>query len=470
MGYARRMKSARHVGRSCWAALALIIGVAAVLPTASATAAPTLAGGGEYHPLTPQRIFDSRPASPINDVAPLGAKPLSPAVATFDISLLGTGGIPSDPSLVLAVAVNITVTEATNGGYLKAYGTGAPASTSSIVNFNRGQTIPNLALVRPGANGALTIGLFGQSGSAHVLVDVFGWFSTSTLPSGGDGARLIPVTPARVLDSRDGTNRSPAGPLTPRESISLQIRGIDGVNPNVADVVPNSADVVGVLLNVVGITTAPGSAATYVSAVPSQPVNPPGTSNLNLPVNTTKANLVMAPLGADGRVWLYNFAGNTHLVADVVGYLVANQDPLTRRGRVVPLTAPYRTFDTREGQWGSVALGPNQTEDWSFAEFAASVAIGPDAVGEQLGVIGNLTAASLTRQSASVPVSSYLTMWPADKTRPGSSNLNTVENAIVPNLAVLTYGANYTVKAFNLSGYAHYLFDASAVILADPPA
>jgi hypothetical protein len=117
-----------------------------------------------------------------------------------------------------------------------------------------------------------------------------------------------------------------------------------------------------------------------------------------------------------------------------------------------------------------VALGPNQTEDWSFAEFAASVAIGPDAVGEQLGVIGNLTAASLTRQNASVPVSSYLTMWPADKTRPGSSNLNTVENAIVPNLAVLTYGANYTVKAFNLSGYAHYLFDASAVILADPPA
>ena len=465
------MKSARHLGRSCWAALALIIGAAGVLPSTPALAAPgSLAGGGEYHPLPPDRIFDSRSSSPKNDVAPLGAKPLSANVATFDIQLLGIGGIPTDAARVLAVAVNVTVTDVGNSGYLKAYGKGAPVSASSIVNFVRGQTIPNLAIVRPGADGQLTIGLFGQSGTANVIVDVFGWFSTSAVASGGDGARLIPTTPARVFDTRVGTNRSPSGPMGPASWVELQIRGIDGVNPAVADVVPNSTDVIGVLLNVVGLTTGSGASSTYLSLVPEQTSSNPTTSNLNLPINTIKANLVMVPLGADGKVRLFNYSGNTQVAADVVGYLAANQDANTRRGRVVPLTAPYRTFDTREPQWGGVALGTNQTEDWSFAEFAASVSIGPDAVGEQLGVIGNLTAASLTRQSASVPVSSFLTMWPANQSRPGSSNLNTVEGAVVPNLAVLTYGTNYTVKAYNLSGYAHYVFDASAVILADPAA
>ena len=60
------------------------------------------------------------------------------------------------------------------------YGKGAqPAVRTSIINFAPSQTVPNVAIVRPGADGQLTIGLFGQSGTAHVVVDVFGWFSTS---------------------------------------------------------------------------------------------------------------------------------------------------------------------------------------------------------------------------------------------------------------------------------------------------
>jgi hypothetical protein len=34
-------------------------------------------------------------------------------------------------------------------------------------------------------------------------------------------------------------------------------------------------------------------------------------------------------------------------------------------------------------------------------------------------------------------------------------------------MAVLTYGASNTVTFYNLAGYAHYLFDASAVVLND---
>jgi hypothetical protein len=177
--------------------------------------------------------------------------------------------------------------------------------------------------------------------------------------------------------------------------------------------------------------------------------------------------MAIVPIGADGKVRIFNNSGATHVVVDVAGYLIANQDPLTRRGRVVPLTTPYRVFDTREAQWGAVALGPGQAEDWSFADFVGSVNIGGVAVGNQLAVIGNLTSASLTRQYPTVAPSSYLTVYPSDAARPVASNVNMVEGAPVPNLAILKYSATTTVRVFNLAGYNHYLYDASAVVLAD---
>src|SRR4029078_12805451 len=110
------MKSGRHIAR-LGAALGLAVGagIGAIPGSAAPVHAVTcasLCGGGEFHPLTPVRVFDSRPASAINDVAPLGAKPLAaPEPAVFDIGMLGLGGIPATASDVLAVVLNITVTE-----------------------------------------------------------------------------------------------------------------------------------------------------------------------------------------------------------------------------------------------------------------------------------------------------------------------------------------------------------------------
>ena len=474
------MNSRRHTARLIAAAVLVVTAGFVVAPGSSpaAAAVPDMGSGGEFHPLPPARIFDSRPAFAINDVAPIGAKPLgAPAPAVFDINLLGQGGLPADatPENVLAVVVNITVADTGANGYLEAYGKGArPVDRTSIVNFGPNQTVPNVAIVRPGADGQLEIGLFGQSGTANVIVDVFGWFSTSNfvppVVATDDGSRLIPITPARVLDTRDGTGQPAAGALAAKQSITLTIRGVNSVNPTLTAVVPNSPNVTGVLLNMVGITTDPGGTSTYVSVFPENlpPGQDPTTSNLNLVPNEIKANLVFVPVGADGMVHIFNNQGVTQVVADVVGYMLKGQDKTTRAGRVVPLTSPYRTFDTRDPRWGGVALGPGQAEDWSFADFASSVAIGPDLVGPQLAVIGNLTSASLTRQYPSQFVRSYMTAYPSDAAvRPGSSNLNTVEGPPIPNMAVLRYGASNTVRVYNLAGYAHYIFDASAVILAD---
>jgi hypothetical protein len=474
------MNSRRHTARLIAAAVLVITAGFVVAPSVSpvAAAVPDMGSGGEFHPLPPARIFDSRPAFAINDVDPKGPKPLGVGPAPFDIQLLGVGGIPLEPANVLAVVVNLTVTDTGANGYLEAYGKGAkPADRTSIVNFGPGQTVPNVAIVRPGDLGQLEIGLFGQNGTANVVVDVFGWFSTSNyIPASAaadDGSRLIPVTPARVLDTRDGTGQPAAGALAAKQSITLKIRGVNSVNPTLTAVVPDSPNVTGVLLNMVGITTDPGGTSTYVSVFPENlsPGQDPTTSNLNLVPNAIKANLVFVPVGADGSVRIFNNQGVTQVVADVVGYMLKGQDKTTRAGRVVPLTSPYRTFDTRDQRWGGVALGPGQAEDWSFADFASSVAIGPDLVGPQLAVIGNLTSASLTRQYASVFVRSFMTAYPSCAAgvscRPLSSNINTVEGPPIPNMAVLTYGTNNTVTFYNLAGNSHYIFDASAVILAD---
>src|SRR3954467_9918446 len=128
------MKWGRHIARlSAAIGLAVGAGIVAIpgstLPVHAVTCT-SLCGGGEFHPLPPQRGFDSRPALAVNDVAPLGAKPLAaPEPAVFDIGMLGLGNIPATASDVLAVVVNITVTEPGASGYLEAYGKGAKPGT-----------------------------------------------------------------------------------------------------------------------------------------------------------------------------------------------------------------------------------------------------------------------------------------------------------------------------------------------------
>ena len=457
------MNMPRHAVR--WAVCALVATVVVAAPSPGAPAAPVQAAGGygaggEFFPLAPTRIYDSRVGGPpVNEPSP-GAKAATPAEPTFPIALLGQGGVPADSSQVLAVVVNITVASPTANGWLNAFATGSPPATpTSIINFTKGQTVPNLAIVRPGTDGTLSIRLFSSAaaGSADVIVDVFGWIATSANPD--RGARLVPVAPGRIYDNR------PDG-LGPGQSVELPIRGA-----TVGSVtVPNTADVVGVVLNVTGINDMSGNAETFVSVVPDPVVARPGTSNLNLSKGLVKPNLVIVPVNAaDGKVRLYNNSGIARLAVDVVGYLERRPDE-TRTGRIVPLSAPFRVFDTREAAFGNVELGPGQAEPWSFADFVASVNIGGVPVGNQMAVIGNLTSASLRRQYASQAAASYVSVFPDQLPagqRPNTSNLNTVENVPVPNLTVVKYGASSTAWVYNLNGYAHYLFDASAVVLAD---
>ncbi|MCU0260545.1 MAG: hypothetical protein MUE78_05960, partial [Ilumatobacteraceae bacterium] len=207
--------------------------------------AQSLSGaGGEYHPLRPDRVLDTRTG--LNDPIAPGAKLLAPlsSSGTFDVQILGFGGLPGPDRAgeVLAVAMNVTVVSPSQQGYLTIFGTGEAEGTTSLVNFQAGQTVPNSGIIRPGAGGKVTIRLVseGAVGTAHVLIDVFGWFSSDAHPT--RGARLVPVDPGRIYDSRV----APWGPdpVAAGEVVDVAFRGALGGR------VPDSADVVGALVNV----------------------------------------------------------------------------------------------------------------------------------------------------------------------------------------------------------------------------
>ena len=196
---------------------------------------------------------------------------------------------------------------------------------------------------------------------------MFGWFSTSS--NADRGARLVPITPGRLLDTREGA----ATPLGRAGSVEVQVRGADARPPVRCSVA--GSDVVGVVLNVTGINQQADSTGTFLSVVPELTAGvPPSTSNVNLSRGQIKPNMVIVPVGADGKIRLYNHAGSAHVAVDVVGYLTTTAPGAAP---VASCRSPRRTACSTPARRssGAVALGPGQAEDWSFADFVNSVRI-----------------------------------------------------------------------------------------------
>src|SRR5664279_3270504 len=141
------------------------------------------------------------------------------------------------------------------------------------------------------------------------------------------------VAPLRVLDTRSGTG-APAAAVRAGATVAVKVTGQGGVP---------ATGVSAVVLNVtVTAPTAGGFITGYASGSPR-----PLASNLNFTAWQTVPNLVVAPVGADGDVVLYNGSpGAVHLLADLSGYYLAGL-PAAAGG--FGWVAPLRVLDTRSG-------------------------------------------------------------------------------------------------------------------------
>ena len=121
---------------------------------------------------------------------------------------------------------------------------------------------------------------------------------------------------------------------------------------------PNDATAV-----VLNVTATNPTAATFATLWPSGLARPNPASNLNVVPGQTAPNLVIVGIGANRKVSLYNDAGSTHFVVDVVGWYGGT----TATKLFTPASSPARLLDSRVGNAFSTPWSANQTRDLTVA-------------------------------------------------------------------------------------------------------
>jgi hypothetical protein len=268
-----------------------------------------------FHPVDPIRLLDSRVANGFSGV-------LFPHVPRrFQVS--GRGGVPTG---AVAVTGILTTTLSTAAGYLTIGPVFTATPTSSTLNFPAKDNRANNVAVALDANGMLALVYVG-AGTTHAVFDLTGYFTADN-----SGATFMPLTPGRVLDSRNGTGVT--GKFATNVPRPFQVRGQANVPPEAIAVTGN--------FTVVGQTT-----AGWAFVGPSIGTDPAtyNSSTVNAPTGDTRADGVTVKLASDGTlsaVWSGRAGSTTDLLFDVTGYFVNG----TTGSKFVPLE-PIRLVDTR---------------------------------------------------------------------------------------------------------------------------
>ena len=254
------------------------------------------------------------------------------------------------------------------------------------------------------------------------------------------GSDLVPLNPARLLDTRTGNGLS--GAFVSHVPRSFQVTGRGGVPTGAVAVTGN--------LTVTGQTS-----GGYVFLGPTAPSNPTS-STLNFPLGDTRANGVTVKLSSNGRLGAV-FVGSgtskrTHLIFDVTGYLLADNPNAPVGSTWVPIE-PVRALDTRVPIGLSGRFSSKVPRTFCIT---GCVPVPDDAV----AVTGNLTVTGQT-------TAGYVFLGPVPISNPTSSTLNfplndtrannvTVRLDDNGNLTAVFVGASGAARAnliFDITGY-----------------
>jgi hypothetical protein len=229
----------------------------------------------------------------------------------------------------------------------------------------------------------------GQGGNASSRMDVV------------VGADYTPVTPTRILDTRNGTGRA-AGAVPAHGTITLGLGTIDGVP---------ATSISAVAMNV---TVTQPTAAGDLSVLAGNG-GTSSTSNLNFSAGETVPNLVTVQV-LDGEVSFHNASnGTVQLVADLEGFYGPGGYGFEPKG-------PVRVLDTRNGT--GAAKAPVGSEKVLKLNLSGKVPAGTAAVVLNTTVTGPQKSGDLT-------------VYPDSPTAPIASNLNFTAGETVANLVIV---------------------------------
>ena len=253
---------------------------------------------GALQSLAPTRVLDTRTGTgaPVGKVRPY---------ATVRLQVAGAGGVPT--SGVSAVVLNVTATAPALPGHVTVHADGTAVPATSNLNFEPGQTVAGLVVAPVGGNGRVAL-VNRSAGTLDLVADVAGYVLSGTPAQPGAYRSLAPL---RLLDTRSGVG-APAAAVAPGATARLQVGGRAGVPTNGASAV------------VLTVTVTRPTASGHVTAHADGTTRPTA-SNVNFVRGQTVANLVVVPVGPNGRVALHNGStGSAHLIADVAGYVIAS--------------------------------------------------------------------------------------------------------------------------------------------------
>jgi outer membrane protein assembly factor BamB len=362
---------------SCGASFGTTLTITGALDGVTATATLTvLNSGSTYVAVTPTRLLDTR-----NGTGLVG--PFSSHVArTFQV----TGG--AVPATATAVTGNLTVTQQTSLGFLFIGPAPVNNPTSSTLNFPMNDDRANGVTVALSTTGTLSVTYAAPTlgPTAHVIFDLTGYF----LPD-PSGSSYVPLTPTRLLDSRNGTGLS--GAFSSHVARTFQVTG--GVVPTGATAVTGNLTV----------TQQTNLGFLFIGPVPT---NDPTSSTLNFPKGDDRANGVTVDLSSTGTLSVTYAApvlGPTaHVLFDVTGYFVHGPG-----ATFVPVT-PTRLLDSRNGTGLSGAFSSHVARQFQ-------VTGGGVVPATATAVTGNLTVTQQTNIG-------FLYVGPAAQPNPTSSTLN----------------------------------------------
>ena len=325
--------------------------------------------------------------------------------------------VPFVPVDATAVVMNVTADQTSAAGFVTAYPCDGQKPDTSSLNFEAGQTVPNLVTVDAGST--LEVCFFA-SVSTHLLADLAGYY----VFGGGDGFEAS--SPIRMLDTRD-TVSSIVGPAKVPAHTVFDFDATDFVSADASAIVFNltATDVVG---------------AGYVTAYPCGQ-QPPNASNLNVLPGQSVPNLVTVALDDNKHVCFFTTA-KLNLIADLAGWYA----PSAPSGFISIL--PTRWADTRDRLDEPVAAG-----SVFFVDFRDNFPLAN-------AMVFNVTATEPTAPG-------YLTAFPCDPELPNASNVNFVAGQTVPNMAISATDEFVRVCIFN-SADTQWIVDVSGYFTDAP--
>jgi hypothetical protein len=252
------------------------------------------------------------------------------------------------------------------------------------------------------------------------------------------GPLFHPLTPARIVDSRDGTG-TPDTPWTAGESRAVNVAGRGGVPAShVSAVVAN-------------VTETDATAGSHLTVWPTGQTLPTA-SNLNFTAGQTVANHITVGIGSGGQISVFNHSGQVDVIVDVLGYY----DDGTTAGDAFVAVTPTRLLDSRIGTGG-----PQRS--WGGGEKRNLTVAGGSSP-----VPANATAVVMNVTGVFPSHDTHISVWPAGQALPSASSVNLPAGGVVPNLVTVEIGAGGQVSIRNNAGTMDVLADVVGYYVARP--